>query len=70
MVPGKLVKAIFGFCDIRAFTGPSACCVAVCVTYVGKRVPCHAETTEVLQEEIMEFVNSIANVVHIEVIRF
>ena len=45
MVPGRKVRAIFGFCDIRSFT----------------------DATEVLQEEVMEFVNSIANIVHMEV---
>lgn len=45
MVPGRKVRAIFGFCDIRSFT----------------------DATEVLQEEVMEFVNSIANIVHTEV---
>jgi class 3 adenylate cyclase len=45
MIPGRKVRAIFGFCDIRSFT----------------------DATEVLQEEVMEFVNSIANIVHTEV---
>jgi len=45
MVPGRKMTAIFGFCDIRQFTG----------------------TTEVLQEEIMEFVNAVAHIVHSEV---
>lgn len=45
MVPGRKVRAIFGFCDIRSFT----------------------EITEVLQEGVMEFVNSIASIVHTEV---
>jgi len=45
MIPGRRVRAIFGFCDIRSFT----------------------DATEVLQEEVMEFVNSIANIVHTEV---
>lgn len=45
MVPGRRVRAVFGFCDIRNFT----------------------DTTEVLQEEVMEFVNSIASIVHTEV---
>jgi class 3 adenylate cyclase len=42
MVPGKKMCAVFGFCDIRAFT----------------------DATEVLQEEVMEFVNTIARLVH------
>ena len=45
MVPGKKMVAIFGFCDIRAFT----------------------DATEVLQEEVMEFVNTIARLVHAHV---
>ncbi len=45
MIPGRKVRAIFGFCDIRSFT----------------------DATEVLQEEVMEFVNSIASIVHTEV---
>eukprot|EP00887_Chlorella_sp_A99_P003219 scaffold9.g3219.t1 len=45
MVAGQRVAAIYGFCDIRAFT----------------------DATEVLQEEVMEFVNSIAKIVHVEV---
>lgn len=45
MVPGRKVRAIFGFCDIRSFT----------------------EITEILQEGVMEFVNSIASIVHTEV---
>jgi len=45
MLPGKKVKAIFGFCDIRNFT----------------------DITEVLQEDVMEFVNYIASIVHAEV---
>ena len=45
MVPGRKVRAIFGFCDIRQFT----------------------DATEVLQEEVMEFVNAIAAIVHTEV---
>jgi class 3 adenylate cyclase len=45
MLPGKKVRAIFGFCDIRNFT----------------------DITEVLQEDVMEFVNYIASIVHAEV---
>lgn len=45
MLPGKRMRAIFGFCDIRNFTS----------------------ATEVLQEDIMEFVNCIASIVHEEV---
>ena len=45
MLPGKRMRAIFGFCDIRDFTS----------------------ATEILQEDIMEFVNCIASVVHEEV---
>lgn len=45
MLPGRRVRAIFGFCDIRNFTS----------------------ATEVLQEDIMEFVNCIASIVHAEV---
>jgi hypothetical protein len=45
VVPGRRVRAIFGFCDIRQFT----------------------DATEVLQEDIMEFVNTIAKIVHQEV---
>ena len=42
MIPGKRVKAIFGFCDIRRFT----------------------DVTEVLQEDVMLFVNQVAHIVH------
>lgn len=42
LAPGKMVHAIFGFCDIRKFT----------------------DTTECLQQEVMLFVNRIADVVH------
>ena len=42
MIPGKRVKAIFGFCDIRRFT----------------------DVTEVLQEDVMLFVNQVAYIVH------
>ena len=45
VVPGRRVRAIFGFCDIRQFT----------------------DATEVLQEDVMEFVNTIAKIVHQEV---
>lgn len=45
MLPGRRMRAIFGFCDIRDFTS----------------------ATEILQEDIMEFVNCIASVVHEEV---
>ena len=42
MVAGKKVMCIFGFCDIRNFTG----------------------ATEVLQEDVMVFVNEIGEIVH------
>nr|BCL77501.1 bifunctional adenylyl cyclase/cAMP phosphodiesterase [Anthoceros agrestis] len=46
MIPGKKIRACFGFCDIRNFT----------------------DATECLQEEVMMFVNKIAEVVHNKVI--
>ena len=42
MFPGVRVNAIFGFCDIRNFTG----------------------ITELLQEDVMIFVNGIADIIH------
>ncbi|GBG24941.1 Hypothetical Protein FCC1311_011582 [Hondaea fermentalgiana] len=45
MVPGRKVRAVFGFCSIRNFM----------------------MTTEVLGEEIMLYVNEIANIVHTQV---
>ena len=45
MIPGNMMRGIFGFCDIREFT----------------------DTTECLQEEIMPFVNTIAQIVHEQV---
>ena len=48
MIPGKRVKAIFGFTDIRQFT----------------------DSCEVLEENVMLFVNEIANIVHGQVFRF
>lgn len=67
MMPGKRVHAIFGFCDVRHFTS---------VTEVQTCSPKNATTVlttpfflgdQVLQEEIMEFVNNIARIVHLEV---
>ncbi|XP_057871704.2 uncharacterized protein LOC131078078 [Cryptomeria japonica] len=46
MVPGKKVRACFGFCDIRNFT----------------------DATECLQEEVMMFVNKIADLIHNKVL--
>merc|ERR1719238_1923572 len=42
MMPGRKVQAIFGFVDIREFTG----------------------ATEVLQEDVMVFVNTVGGIVH------
>ncbi|BFI40333.1 protein MpCAPE [Marchantia polymorpha subsp. ruderalis] len=46
MLPGKKIRACFGFCDIRNFT----------------------DATECLQEDVMMFVNRIADVVHNKVV--
>lgn len=46
MIPGKKIRACFGFCDIRNFT----------------------DATECLQEDVMMFVNKIADVVHSKVV--
>nr|BAW35593.1 adenylyl cyclase with PDE domain [Chara braunii] len=46
LIPGKKIRACFGFCDIRNFT----------------------DTTECLKEEVMMFVNEIAQVVHSRVV--
>nr|BCL77499.1 bifunctional adenylyl cyclase/cAMP phosphodiesterase [Cycas revoluta] len=46
MIPGKKVRACYGFCDIRNFT----------------------DATECLQEEVMMFVNRIADLIHNKVI--
>mmetsp|Transcript_39068 Transcript_39068/g.47004 ORF Transcript_39068/g.47004 Transcript_39068/m.47004 type:complete len:1389 (-) Transcript_39068:157-4323(-) len=46
MFPGVRVNAIFGFCDIRNFTG----------------------ITELLQEDVMIFVNGIADIIHKRVV--
>lgn len=46
MIPGKKIRACFGFCDIRNFT----------------------DATECLQEDVMMFVNKIADVVHNKVV--
>ena len=91
MVPGRKVAAIFGFCDIRCFTGgcrgggwlttPDSStgiqhewvtCAGMCAVPPANPIapPCPhppADTTEVLQEDVMEFVNSIAQIVHQEV---
>lgn len=42
MVAGRLMKGVFGFCDIRQFT----------------------DATECLQQDVMVFVNRIAEIVH------
>ena len=108
MIPGRRTAAIFGFCDIRQFTGVGVRCRCVAAnrtahTRTGLRAsppphhpghvashrtphrtthaiplkvrqpetcyghPGTADTTEVLQEQIMEFVNNIAKIVHQEV---
>ncbi|KAH7331499.1 hypothetical protein KP509_20G036800 [Ceratopteris richardii] len=46
MIPGKKIRACFGFCDIRNFT----------------------DATECLQEDVMVFVNKIADLVHNKVV--
>lgn len=48
MMPGQMVYAIFGFCDIRNFT----------------------DSTEILQTQVMLFVNQIAEITHSQVDKF
>jgi class 3 adenylate cyclase len=48
MIPGKKIRACFGFCDIRNFT----------------------DATECLQEDVMVFVNKIAELVHNKVVSY
>lgn len=95
MVPGRKVAAIFGFCDIRSFTGgwlagwfsfssatevlqegmallvqpskPAPAWLAFSSTMAPALCFFVADATEVLQEDVMEFVNSIAQIVHSEV---
>lgn len=66
MMPGKRVHAIYAFCDVRHFTTVTEvwCCCFCVHSIVDASLCC---TVQVLQEEIMEFVNNIARIVHLEV---
>lgn len=65
IMPGKRVQAIFAFCDVRHFTSVTEVLLWVHGWEQHRRA--RSRKTQVLQEEIMEFVNNIARIVHLEV---